>query len=588
MNTHQSYRPPAMFFRYRLPDRTSLAIGTGILLLFLAAMGATATAAWSYWYAQRIYPGVYIAGIAMTGQTRPQALTLLQEQGVHIQRTPVQVRYGDQHWILGSTHPVSSPFLAHLVDQAYQIGRDGTLGENLKAQATALGTGIHIEVQAVYGADEIDHFVTAILRDLAVRSPSQSPQVDTEWLVAQIDRVIQDGLVTPIRLEETDEASARIWSRASALLRTEPLLLSHPQFTHRVALDPQWITAAVVQQQPLVLDRDVLAAAVKIWSPLFERTPRNARVRFDASAGGLYVQEPSRMGVALDVEQTVTAIVEALQQGLDETRLHLTFTEPRLRGHNLDQYGIRELVGTGTSYFRGSSAARVRNIELTTAQFESILIPPGDIFSFNEHVGQITAAAGFADAAIIWGDRTAIGVGGGVCQVSTTIFRAAFASGLPIVERYNHGYVVSWYGQPGQDATIFAPYVDFKFRNDTAAYLLLQPDLDVTGGTLTFNLYGTRPERVVTISEPVISAVVDPPDPVYLPDSSLAPGVQRLVESEKLGLTVAVERSIQEGEQVRTETLHSVYKPWRAVYLVGTEITPEAERTPPAATEAER
>ena len=94
------------------------------------------------------------------------------------------------------------------------------------------------------------------------------------------------------------------------------------------------------------------------------------------------------------------------------------------------------------------------------------------MFSFNENVEDVTAANGFEDSLIIWGDRTAVGVGGGVCQVSTTVFRAAYEAGLPILERYNHGYVVSWYGEPGLDATIYTPSVDFKFRNDTGAYLL--------------------------------------------------------------------------------------------------------------------
>ena len=105
--------------------------------------------------------------------------------------------------------------------------------------------------------------------------------------------------------------------------------------------------------------------------------------------------------------------------------------------------------------------------------------------------------------------------GGGVCQVSTTVFRAALEAGFPLLERYNHGYVVSWYGDPGFDATIYTPYVDFRFLNDTDAHLLIQPVVDSVAGILTFRFYGTKPDREVLISEAEYEDVKQPGDPVY-------------------------------------------------------------------------
>jgi hypothetical protein len=186
-------------------------------------------------------------------------------------------------------------------------------------------------------------------------------------------------------------------------------------------------------------------------------------------------------------------------------------------------------------------------------------------------VEDVSAANGFEDSLIIWGDRTAVGIGGGVCQVSTTVFRAAYNGGMPIVERYNHGYVVDWYGEPGLDATIFTPSVDFKFRNDTGAYLLIDPSVDSAGGSITFNFYGTRPAREVYVSEPVISNVVAAPPPLYTVDASVAPGQRKQVDWEKPGMVATVTRTIVEGGATRTETLVSKYQPWKAVYLVGSE-----------------
>jgi vancomycin resistance protein YoaR len=246
--------------------------------------------------------------------------------------------------------------------------------------------------------------------------------------------------------------------------------------------------------------------------------------------------------------------------------------------------GIRELVATGTTYFAGSSANRVRNIEVAAEKFEGVVIPPGGLFSFNEVVRDVSAANGFEDSLIIWGDQTANGIGGGVCQVSTTLFRAAYQGGFPIVQRTNHSYVVSWYGEPGLDATIFTPYLDFQFRNDTDAHLLVEPDLDTINGVLTFNFYGTKPARTVTVGEPQISDVRQPEPATYKVDESLAPGEKEQVEWEKEGMTVKVQRTIVENGTQRTDTITSQYEPWRAVFLVGpgTEIpaTPTPEPTP--------
>ncbi|RIK38890.1 MAG: vancomycin resistance protein [Chloroflexi bacterium] len=299
--------------------------------------------------------------------------------------------------------------------------------------------------------------------------------------------------------------------------------------------------------------------------------PRNARLSFDPNSGSVSVLQTSRPGRQLNVDATVVAVREALAAGQNPALLVVEPVAPAVDSNRVAEMGIRELVASGTSYFAGSSAERIRNIEIAAAKFEGVVIPPGGIFSFNEYVEDVSAANGFEDSLIIWGDRTAVGIGGGVCQVSTTVFRAAYNAGMPIVERYNHGYVVDWYGEPGLDATIFTPSVDFKFRNDTGAYLLIDPVVDAANGTMAFNFYGTKPAREVYVSEPVISDVVAAPPPLYTVDASVAPGQRKQVDWEKPGMTATVTRTIVEGGATRSETLVSKYQPWKAVYLVGSE-----------------
>lgn len=563
----------------------------GCLVLFLATFFMAASAAWNIWHAGRIYPGVYMSNIPLSGKTRSEALALLQE-GLYTPPQPITVMHGAQMWVLHGRPDASGPSLQELVDQAYRQGRDGSLVRDLPQRWRLLFQGVELQPDTMYDTAEIDRFVRRIAHDVNT-SPksavtigsSQLPvqpgiEVRTDLLVQDIGQVLAGTASGPIQLEVAlYQAGVEIFQPDLPI--RQPLILTHPQSGQRFALDPHLLSTAVRQREPLLLDPAVLRTWVQMWEPLLAVPPQEAKLRFDEAAGRLQVMQYGQMGVSLDVEGTVQMMIAALQQGQSQAYLQLTLVPPALSGHNLDALGIRERVGRSVSYFQGSSAARVHNIALTAQQFESVLIAPGEVFSFNETVGPITGASGYEDSAIIWGDRTAVGVGGGVCQVSTTIFRVALEAGLPIEERYNHGYVVSWYGQPGKDATIYTPHVDLKFRNDTGAYLLMQPVLDAARGILAIDLFGTRPDRTVLVSEPRISQIVEPGEPVYRENKSLNPGEKRLVETEKLGMTAVVERVITENGVSRTENFRSVYQPWRAVYLVGPEPEPAPEETGP-------
>jgi vancomycin resistance protein YoaR len=352
-------------------------------------------------------------------------------------------------------------------------------------------------------------------------------------------------------------------------LLSEPLILRNAQYGYEFAIDPAGLEEMVYSKQPLRLDDDRVRTLLTDWATQIDIEPADARLRFDPASSAVQVLQDSRMGRELDIEGTLDSIQEAVENGSMSGALLIRDVPPAVDSRNVAQMGIKELVASGTSYFAGSSAARVHNIEVAAEKFDGVVIPPNGVFSFNDNVEDVTSANGFEDSLIIWGDRTAVGVGGGVCQVSTTVFRAAYEAGLPIVERYNHGYVVSWYGEPGLDATIYTPSVDFRFRNDTGAYLLLEPVVNSSGGAITFNFYGTKPDRVVTIGEPVISEVIQPADPIYRYDESLDYGVKKQVDWEQEGMTALVTRTIVENGETRTETMTSKYQPWQAVYLYG-------------------
>ena len=240
-----------------------------------------------------------------------------------------------------------------------------------------------------------------------------------------------------------------------------------------------------------------------------------------------------------------------------------------------DKYGIFALLGTGTSKFTGSGNSRINNLALAAERTNGVLVPPGEVYSMSSAIGDVSSKTGFDTAYVISGGRTVLGSGGGVCQTSTTLFRAVLYSGLPVVMRYPHDYRVGYYeidSPVGMDASIFQPSIDFKFKNDTSAYILVQSETDRANSTLTFKIFGTPDGRTVSISDPVVTNVSPPPATLYQNDPTLPKGVVKQIDFSAWGATASFKRTVKKNDTILFEDTYTTrYQPWRAVYLVGTK-----------------
>jgi vancomycin resistance protein YoaR len=232
------------------------------------------------------------------------------------------------------------------------------------------------------------------------------------------------------------------------------------------------------------------------------------------------------------------------------------------------------MIGFGKSDFSGSINERIHNLILAASKFNGVLIAPNKVFSFNETVGDISSLSGYKPAYIIKDGKTILGDGGGVCQVSTTLFRAALNAGLPIVERHAHAYRVHYYendSKPGLDATVFSPYVDLKIKNDTPAYILIQTEVDKKNNLLFFYLFGKKDQREVNLSPITVWDVVSPPEPKYQDDPTLKKGTIKQIEWAAWGAKSSFNYKVtKKGEIIFEKTFFSSYRPWPAVFLVGT------------------
>lgn len=259
-----------------------------------------------------------------------------------------------------------------------------------------------------------------------------------------------------------------------------------------------------------------------------------------------------------------------------EVKVKIKKVEPKIKLSQINSFGIKELIGVGSSSYKGSIWQREHNIILATKRISGSIVAPGEVFSFNKALGDVSVATGYKQSYIIKDGKTVLGDGGGVCQVSTTLFRAVLNAGLPVVERHAHSYRVGYYEQdskPGFDATVFAPYVDFKFKNDMLSYVLIQGKIDRERKKLYFYLYGKKDGRRVFIGKVKIFDVVPPPEPLYIEDPTLPTGKIKQIDFAAAGAKVYFDyQVIKEGRTIFEKTFKSVYRPWQAVYLVGKKV----------------
>jgi len=252
------------------------------------------------------------------------------------------------------------------------------------------------------------------------------------------------------------------------------------------------------------------------------------------------------------------------------------FTENKQAAVEIDQrlqeQGIKELIGVGHTAFAGSPPNRRHNVTTGMAKFEGLIIKPGETFSFNDNLGEVDGSTGYKLELVIKAEGTVPEYGGGVCQVSSTFFKAALFSGLPIVERRPHSYAVGYYAQIdgyGLDSTIYPGVVDLKFTNNTPASILIQPYID--GDDAYVNFFGTSDGRQVKLENYWRGNFRSSGSTQLIPTTTLPPGARKQIESAHGGFDTSWERVItKEGQEIR-DKINSAYRATSNRILVGEE-----------------
>ncbi len=381
----------------------------------------------------------------------------------------------------------------------------------------------------------------------------------------------------PVKVITPQITTFHVQRAKEALLATlkDPIKLTSGEQTWNIEAKQLLTLLDLTSGKDLLLDNGKTLNFLKKIAGEIDQEVQEGLFEFNPVSKRVTAFKPSQEGKKMDVEKTYQLITNALINPSDgelkNIPLPVEVIKPKIQTSDVNSLGIKELLGRGISNFSGSIPNRIYNVNLTAQKINGVLIPPGEIFSFNKTVGDISAATGFKQAYVIKEGRTVLDDGGGVCQDSTTLFRAVLNAGLPVVKRTAHAYRVGYYEQgfpPGLDATVFYPSVDFQFKNDTNHHILIQAY--TSGLTLYIDLYGTSDGRQTTLTKPVVTNSTPPPADLRQDDPTLQRGQVKQVDWPAWGATVTFKRIVTKtGQTIIDETFKSNYKAWQAVYLIG-------------------
>lgn len=574
----------------------------GVLVVFISV----AFVFFRLYFQERIFPGVSVAGIKIGNLSLTEASAVLGQHSSTFIKRPWVIEFEDQQWKFTASDIDLAYDVSTSLAHAYSFGREGVffgVYDFLRAFR------YEVNLPLVYALDEaaLEASLSAVAASVDIPSVPPSIQVlDKAEPQTQSRIVVDEGEVGQrvdlAALRRLLHQSFATLSSESINVQVEPLYPTTSSFDLLLTkaraerlLDKkivfsygengEEIRSWELAGKDLVgflafdagFDRDKIASYSATLASSINRPPQNAIFVF--REGRVVEFAPEKNGLELNQVETNKKLTEALsnlelsEQEEVAVGLSLKTTVPKITTSDVNDLGIRELLGRGISTFQGSIANREHNIALSSSIISGTLVAPGETFSFNDAVGDVSAATGYRQSYIIKEGRTILDDGGGVCQVSTTTFRAALDAGLPIKERWAHAYRVYYYEQnskAGYDATVFAPSVDLKFLNDTPAYILIQAEADTRANRLVIDIYGTSDARKATLSNYRMWDVTPPPPDLYQDDPTLPAGVVKQVDWKAWGAKVKFDYTVERsGEVIFEKTFYSNFHPWQSVFLRG-------------------
>ncbi len=590
------------------PPRRSGTIATALLAFIFGLVILTVGGGLFYLdrsYAGKIYPNITIQGIAIGEMTPQQAEAALRARyGTFLDR-PATITYDGKSWTPTLGELGMQFDFAGAINQAYQAGRGHGMYNNVREVAAIWQNGLDLPLRISYDEQQTQQYVTALAQtidsapadaELQINGTSvttKPAQIGYQLLLNQVVDELSAGLQsfqpTTVQMQVRELlprlADAPVQAAAtqiqSILSTSIELTLDKNSYTWQ----PSDIAKLVHTTRMVADSGDSVSVQIDVYA--IERQIRQiadateipgTRPRVAWNNGNLKITKAGNNGWRIDEGRARELIVTGLNGGPRAIELPMRETMPPVNETNLNQLGITDLVSVGKSDFTGSAGYRIHNIGIGMNILNGILIAPGEEFSFNQNIGEIDATNGFVEGSAIVQNRTQLEFGGGICQDSTTIFRAAFWAGLPVTERWGHSFYINWYDKyglgsfgngPGLDATIFTGGPDLKFLNDTGAWLLLQTWSDPKSGAAQVELYGTKLNRHVELTQRVYNRLPAPANPVFVVDAEQPAGRVKQSDRSRGGMTIDVVRTVYiDGVARDPDLFRTTFRAWPNIFVV--------------------
>ncbi len=570
---------------------------------------------------QRIFPGVTVDGAQLGGKTLGETENALAQTLNYPDQGRVVLKTDGQSWVLKPADLGLHTDYSQTARNAYEVGRERAIIGWVFDPIRALVIGCPISPVLVYEENVAEQYLTSLAGQIDRPTLEARLGINGTTIALVTGQVgkkldIATGLVElnnklitlhdfSITLPIIETPPLIMDAREQAVIAQQilfaPLTLSMPE--GQKGFGPWVITVEQLAQMLVIgrvddneqygyqvsLDQEKIRQYLGDLATYINVDVQNARFIFNDDTRRLDLIQSAIVGRRLDIETSLIDINQGLLDGQHSIHLTILTDQPAVSDDaTADQLGIHELIWAETSYFRGSSPERIQNITASAARFHGLLVPPGATFSMAEALGDISLDNGYAEALIIFGDQTITGIGGGVCQVSTTLFRTAFHAGFPITERHAHAYRVSYYEEKsgggsdpnlaGLDATVYVPIVDLKFINDTSYWLLMETY--VRSSSITWKFYSSSDGRTVEWQTTGPMNTIEPPEPLYRENVDLDKGEIKQVDWEAEGADITITRSVyRNGTLYLQDTFRTHYLPWQAIfeYGPGTEGIPTPE-----------
>ncbi|MBA3946119.1 MAG: VanW family protein [Herpetosiphonaceae bacterium] len=578
-----------------------------LVCVLLAAVGAATYGGMHYLdqrYSGRIYPNVTLQSVDLTEKTPAEAEQAVRTRFDAFLANPVTFEFAGKSWQPSAADVGISVDVRGQVAAALRAGRGNSFLQNLRQLWSISQQGYDLPLKVSVDGPKLQAYLRQITKPLEQAPVEAALTIDpvtgalsatdsSEGRMVLLDDTVTDvvqhvgtlaSYTVPIRtqtmapvLNSNGIAEAR---RTVEAMTQGPLHLMF-QKQEAAALQPMDIANMVAISRVdgttgLQLNAQLDQKQLRKWvTKLAAKIGRDSvEPRVDWNGGNLKITQPGRSAYQMDIDRAVTRINEAIVGSGRSLDLPVNEVQPKVTPETLGTLGIKELVSTGQSDFTGSAAYRITNIKAGVNLINGILIAPGGEFSFDDNVPAIDPAHGFTDGYAIVGDRTQLEPGGGICQVSTTLFRAAFYAGMPFSDWTPHRFRISWYEKYdtiGMDATIFTGGgPDLRFVNNTDHWMLIQGTVDEPKALMTFQIYGTKvPGMVVQRTQPEITNQTPAPtQAVYVDDPKQPVGSFHQTDSARGGMDIRIDRIILQDGQVKNQrSFLTKFAPWPNIFV---------------------